>query len=42
MILTTEAKKASWKNEGLPSDLMSMENASVISACSRWPLIIDP
>lgn len=41
-ILTTEAKKAAWKNEGLPSDQMSLENAAVISACSRWPLIIDP
>jgi dynein heavy chain len=40
--LTTEAKKAAWKNEGLPSDSMSMENATVITSCSRWPLIIDP
>jgi len=21
---------------------MSIENASIISSCSRWPLIIDP
>ena len=41
-ILTTEAQKARWKNEGLPSDPMSLENAAVISSCSRWPLIIDP
>lgn len=41
-ILTTEAKKAQWKNDGLPADPMSLENATVISSCSRWPLIIDP
>jgi dynein heavy chain len=41
-ILTTEAIKAKWKNEGLPADTMSLENAAVISSCSRWPLLIDP
>ena len=41
-ILTSEAIKAKWKNEGLPSDNMSFENASIISSCSRWPLLIDP
>ena len=41
-ILTTESKKAQWCNEGLPADSMSIENASIISSCSRWPLIIDP
>lgn len=41
-ILTTEAKKAAWKNDGLPADPMSLENATVITSCSRWPLIIDP
>lgn len=41
-ILSTEAIKARWKNEGLPSDTMSFENASIISSCSRWPLLIDP
>ena len=38
----TESKKAKWCNEGLPADSMSIENASIISSCSRWPLIIDP
>ena len=42
MILTTEAIKSKWKNEGLPADPMSLENAAVITACARWPLIIDP
>lgn len=33
---------AQWKNEGLPADQMSLENAAVITSASRWPLIIDP
>jgi len=40
--LTTEAEKASWKNENLPADPMSLENACVICNCKRWPLMIDP
>jgi len=42
MILTDDSAIASWKNEGLPADQMSLENAAVITSCSRWPLIIDP
>jgi len=41
-ILTSESKKAQWCNEGLPADSMSIENAAIITSCSRWPLIIDP
>ena len=41
-ILTTEALKAKWKNESLPADPMSLENAAIITSCSRWPLMIDP
>lgn len=41
-VLTTEAIMAKWKNENLPADPMSLENASVITSCSRWPLMIDP
>ena len=32
--------KARWKNEGLPANNMSFENASIITSCSRWPLLI--
>merc|ERR1711966_309771 len=28
--------------QGLPSDRISIENGSVICACERWPLMIDP
>lgn len=33
---------ASWANEGLPSDRMSIENATILTNCERWPLMIDP
>jgi len=42
MILTNDSMKAKWQNEGLPADPMSLENATVISSCARWPLVIDP
>lgn len=37
-----DAQIASWNNEGLPSDRMSSENATILSNSARWPLIIDP
>jgi len=41
-VLATDAEQAKWKNEGLPADRVSLENASIITSCSRYPLIIDP
>jgi dynein heavy chain len=41
-VLASEADMAGWQNEGLPSDRISLENASVVTSCSRWPLMIDP
>lgn len=41
-VLTNEAHIASWNNEGLPSDRVSIENGSIIMNCKRWPLLIDP
>jgi dynein heavy chain, axonemal len=41
-VLATDADIASWQNEGLPSDRISVENAAVVTSCSRWPLMIDP
>jgi len=41
-VLASEADVASWQNEGLPSDRISVENAAVVTSCSRWPLMIDP
>ncbi|XP_059474542.1 dynein beta chain, ciliary-like isoform X3 [Neocloeon triangulifer] len=41
-LLTDDAKIAAWNNEGLPSDRMSTENATILTNSQRWPLMIDP
>jgi dynein heavy chain len=41
-LLSDVATQAIWQSEGLPSDRLSLENASVITRCARYPLIIDP
>lgn len=41
-VLATDADQAKWKTEGLPADRISLENASVITSCKRYPLMIDP
>ncbi|GLH11964.1 Dynein heavy chain, cytoplasmic [Gryllus bimaculatus] len=41
-LLTDDAQMAVWNNEGLPSDRMSLENATILSNSDRWPLMIDP
>ncbi|XP_075803650.1 dynein axonemal heavy chain 11 [Microtus pennsylvanicus] len=40
--LTDDATIATWNNEGLPNDRMSTENATILTHCERWPLMIDP
>ncbi|KAI9142914.1 dynein heavy chain and region D6 of dynein motor-domain-containing protein [Paraphysoderma sedebokerense] len=41
-IMTDSAQIAKWNNEGLPTDRVSLENATMVTNCKRWPLIIDP
>jgi dynein heavy chain len=41
-LLTDDALIAQWNNEGLPSDNMSTENATILTNSVKWPLIIDP
>ena len=41
-VLTTESLAATWQNEGLPADRISLENGAIMSNCNRWPLLIDP
>ncbi|CAG5911397.1 unnamed protein product [Menidia menidia] len=41
-MLTDAADVAAWQNEGLPADRMSTENATILTSCQRWPLIVDP
>ena len=41
-LLTDDAIIAGWNNEGLPSDAMSTENATILTNSIKWPLMIDP
>lgn len=41
-LITDDAQIAQWNNEGLPSDRMSAENATILTNSARWPLMIDP
>jgi dynein heavy chain len=41
-VLSTESTQAIWKTQGLPADRVSLENAAIVCACSRYPLMIDP
>uniref|UniRef100_A0A665X1X3 Dynein, axonemal, heavy chain 9 n=1 Tax=Echeneis naucrates TaxID=173247 RepID=A0A665X1X3_ECHNA len=41
-MLMDDADIAAWQNEGLPADRMSTENATIITSCQRWPLMVDP
>lgn len=41
-LLTDGAQIATWNNENLPSDRMSIENATILTNTERWPLMIDP
>ncbi|XP_033960741.1 dynein axonemal heavy chain 11 [Pseudochaenichthys georgianus] len=42
LMLTDGAMVAQWNNEGLPGDTMSTQNATILTNCERWPLLIDP
>jgi len=41
-LLADASSKATWGNEGLPADTLSIQNAAIITNCARWPLMIDP
>lgn len=41
-ILCTTTSQASWAKEGLPGGRLSAENAGIVGATRRWPLLIDP
>ncbi|CAF2140297.1 unnamed protein product [Rotaria magnacalcarata] len=42
ILVIDDAVIAGWNNEGLPSDRMSTENATILTTCERWPLMVDP
>lgn len=41
-ILTSEAERAVWARQHLPTDRVSVENGAIVCNCARWPLLIDP
>jgi dynein heavy chain len=41
-VLADAADEATWANEGLPADRVSIENAAIVVSCTRYPLLIDP
>lgn len=42
MVLSTKSIQATWAQQELPADRVSLENAAIIVSCKRYPLIIDP
>uniref|UniRef100_A0A670YY35 Dynein cytoplasmic 1 heavy chain 1 n=1 Tax=Pseudonaja textilis TaxID=8673 RepID=A0A670YY35_PSETE len=43
LLPTTEnIHSLTWQNESLPADRMSVENATILTNCERWPLMVDP
>lgn len=40
--VTDDAMIAAWSHEGPPGDRTSTENATVLTNCERWPLMMDP
>jgi dynein heavy chain len=41
-ILGDPVQMKRWTADGLPNDLLSLENALIIHKSRRWPLMIDP
>ncbi|KAJ3390612.1 Cytoplasmic dynein 2 heavy chain 1 [Lobulomyces angularis] len=41
-LMSTESDQLVWKQEGLPSDELSLQNALVILNCKTTPLMVDP
>ena len=41
-MLINDIDVATWTEQNLPSDQMSIENAAILANCDRWPLMIDP
>lgn len=41
-VLSNATDRATWSNQGLPADRVSLENAAIVCESTRYPLIIDP
>jgi len=42
MLQTSDVEILKWGSEGLPSDELSVQNGTLITRTSKWPLVIDP
>ena len=40
--LSKASDRLQWQSQGLPADLLSLENGVILDNCVRFPLIIDP
>ncbi|KAH9247140.1 hypothetical protein BASA81_015283 [Batrachochytrium salamandrivorans] len=41
-VMSTESEQLMWKSQGLPADVLSIENAIIALNCRTIPLLIDP
>jgi dynein heavy chain len=41
-VMVTPAEVAEWGSEGLPADPVSVENGTIVTRCTRYPVMIDP
>lgn len=41
-LLTNDVEKSGWNSEGLPEDVLSVQNGILTTQASRYPLCIDP
>mmetsp|Transcript_17192 Transcript_17192/g.32539 ORF Transcript_17192/g.32539 Transcript_17192/m.32539 type:complete len:4250 (-) Transcript_17192:45-12794(-) len=41
-VLSKASDRLKWQSQGLPSDLLSIENGVILDHCVRFPYIIDP
>ena len=41
-LLIDESTAAKWNQQGLPSDIVSIENGTILTNSERYPLMIDP
>lgn len=41
-VLSKASDRLEWQSQGLPSDLLSLENGVILDHCVRFPYIIDP
>lgn len=41
-LLAPEAEIARWQGDGLPDDVVSVQNGSIVTYTQRWPLMVDP